>query len=273
MERSILFFDIDGTILTEDGTRRIPDSTRQAIAEAKKRGHLTFVNTGRVYLNIEPMIRDLGFDGYVCGCGTNIYYQGKELLRNRIPVELCRETVQVTRTCNMAILYEAAELNGFDAKAQENERIKDLPAWKELIDYFSQNGRAMLDAEDEGFYFDKFTGWYPLDQDMKPFHAFIGDRFDCIDRGIQGEYGMYEVVPKGFSKGTGIQFLLDYFQLPHANSYAFGDSTNDLPMLSSVAHSVAMGGSPAIVREVVEFVTKPIEEDGLAYAMEHYHLI
>ncbi len=273
MERSILFFDIDGTILTEDGTRRIPDSTREAIAEAGKRGHLTFINTGRVYLNIEPMIRELGFDGYVCGCGTNIYYHGKELLRNRISKELCRETVEVTRACNMAVLYEAAELNGFDSVAWNKEPLRDLTAWKELIAYFSQNGRPMIEAEETDFYFDKFTAWYPIEQDMRPFHAFLAGRFDCIDRGTEGNYGMYEVVPRGFSKGTGIQFLLDYFKMPYDNSYAFGDSTNDLPMLECAAHSVAMGGSPQIVKEAVEFVTKPIEEDGLAYAMQHYHLI
>ena len=79
MDRSILFFDIDGTILTEDGTRAIPDSTRKALHMAKERGHLLFINTGRVFLNIENRIRDLGFDGYVCGCGTQILYREKEL--------------------------------------------------------------------------------------------------------------------------------------------------------------------------------------------------
>lgn len=267
MERSILFFDIDGTILTEDGSRTIPVSTRQAIARAREQGHLTFVNTGRVYLNIEPMIRELGFDGYVCGCGTNIYYQGRELLRNRIPKAVCEETVRVTRACNMAVLYEAADLNGYDSSMKGNEKLAELMA------YFSQDGRPMVDVEEEGFYFDKFTGWYPLEQDMQRFHDFRKGKFEYIDRGQEDGYGMCEIVPEGFSKGTAIRYLLDYFQLPYENSYAFGDSTNDLPMLTCAAHSAAMGDSPAIVKEAVEFVTKSIYDDGLAYAMKHYHLI
>lgn len=267
MERSILFFDIDGTILTEDGTRRIPESTRQAIAQARANGHLAFVNTGRVYLNIEPMIRELGFDGYVCGCGTNIYYQGKELLRNRVPQTICSEAVRVARACNITALYEAADLNGYDSSMERNGQLDAL------IAYFSQDGRKMVDVEDAGFHFDKFTGWYPLGQDMQPFHDFLKGKFDYIDRGQENGYGMCEIVPTGFSKGTGIQYLLDYFQIPYENSYAFGDSTNDLPMLTYAAHSVAMGGSPAIVQNAVEFVTTSIYEDGLAYAMKHYHLI
>lgn len=267
MERCMLFFDIDGTIITEDGTHTIPDSTRQAIARARKKGHLTIVNTGRVWLNIEPMIQDLGFDGYVCGCGTNIYYQKKELLRNRVPKELCAETVEVTRACQMAVLYEAADLNGYDSRMKENEKLAELMA------YFSQDGRPMVDVSDRRFYFDKFTGWYPLEQDITAFRNFLKGKFDYIDRGQTDGYGMCEIVPAGFSKGTGIRYLLDYFQIPYENSYAFGDSTNDLSMLACAAHSVAMGDSPEVVRNSVEFVTRSIYEDGLAYAMEHYNLI
>lgn len=267
MKQGILFFDIDGTILTEDGTRRIPESTRRGIQEAKGKGHLLFVNTGRVYLNIEPLIRDLGFDGYVCGCGTNIYYHGKELFHNQLPQTLCRETVAITRQCHMATLFEASDVNAFDHSMEGNRK------YRELIRYFSESGRAMLDVEDPDFHFDKFTGWFPLEQDMQVFYSFIKGQFDYIDRGRDGKYGMCEIVPCGYSKGTGIRYLLDYFGLPLENSYAFGDSTNDLPMLTYAAHAVAMGGSAAVVQEAVEYVTDGIEEDGLYHAMQHYGLV
>lgn len=274
MERSILFFDIDGTIMTEDGTRRIPASTRQAITRAGEQGHLTFVNTGRVYLNIEPTIRALGFDGYVCGCGTDIYYKEKELFRNRLPKGLCRQTVQAARDSRVHVLYEAAERNTVDVWYRENSAEEgENGKFRELIDYFSRDGRRMGKVEDADFHFDKFTFWYPLGRDIQPFLSFLQEHFDMIDRGQEDGYGMYEVVPKGFSKGTGIRYLLDYFQISRANSYAFGDSTNDLAMLTYAAHGIAMGGSPAVVQEKVEFVTRSIDEDGLFYAMEHYHLI
>ena len=70
-----------------------------------------------------------------------------------------------------------------------------------------------------------------------------------------------------------MKFLLDYFGIPHERSYAFGDSTNDLPMLNYAAHSVAMGGSAQVVCDAVEFVTRSIYEDGLEYAMQYFGLI
>jgi hypothetical protein len=270
MERSILYFDIDGTILTEDGSRRIPDSTRQALQKAKEQGHLLFVNTGRVFLNVEPMIRSLGFDGYVCGCGTQILYQGKELLHHQVPKKLCRETVEITRQCRMDVLYEASDRNALEITTEGNE------AFQSLIEYFTQDGRRLVSVEDEEFYFDKFTAWYELEA-ANPLHdrfrSFASEHYEYIDRGVSGRYGMCEIVPKGFSKGSGIEYLAEYFQIPLERSYAFGDSTNDLPMLLAAGHSVAMGGSADIVKQSVEYVTDAIEQDGLWNAMQHYGLL
>ena len=45
-EQKALFFDIDGTILSElNGT--IPESAKAAIGAAVREGHLAFINTGR----------------------------------------------------------------------------------------------------------------------------------------------------------------------------------------------------------------------------------
>ena len=50
--KKLLFFDIDGTLVDDDGS--IPASTIQAIASAQKAGHLTFINTGRTWGNVDP---------------------------------------------------------------------------------------------------------------------------------------------------------------------------------------------------------------------------
>lgn len=60
-----------------------------------------------------------------------------------------------------------------------------------------------------------------------------------IDRGN----GFYEVVPMGYSKASGMQFLMDHFAIAKEDTIAIGDSTNDLPMLSYAGtgiHGVAV---------------------------------
>ena len=79
MEKSVLFFDIDGTILSEK-TRTIPQSAVTALQMAKKAGHLLFINTGRTICSIPTEIRGMPFDGFLCGCGTNLFFHDEELL-------------------------------------------------------------------------------------------------------------------------------------------------------------------------------------------------
>lgn len=82
-----MFFDIDGTLVDDDGS--IPASTIQAIASAQKAGHLTFINTGRTWGNVDPELRAIGFDGFICGCGTEIIYRNQVLFHQQVKPELC----------------------------------------------------------------------------------------------------------------------------------------------------------------------------------------
>lgn len=88
-ERKLIFFDIDGTIVTEarDG-RIIPDSTRTALRKLQQNGHLCFINTGRALAEIDEPILQLQMDGLVCGCGTYIMYHDNVLAEHTIPFDL-----------------------------------------------------------------------------------------------------------------------------------------------------------------------------------------
>ena len=77
--KKIAFFDIDGTLTSEiDGS--IPQSAITAIRKARANGNLMFLNTGRCIQNVEPRFQEVGFDGFVCGCGTKIFCSGTEAL-------------------------------------------------------------------------------------------------------------------------------------------------------------------------------------------------
>ena len=71
MNREALFFDIDGTVLSEI-TKEIPASTVDALKRAHDAGHFLFINTGRTYCSVPVELKKLPFDGYLCGCG--IYF-------------------------------------------------------------------------------------------------------------------------------------------------------------------------------------------------------
>lgn len=261
--RKIIFFDIDGTIITED-THIISKKTIQAIRKARKNGHFAFINTGRTFFNIPKEIRSIGFDGYVCGCGTYIHYNGKPILTKTISKATCAEISKKLREFKINGIFEAVNAVFFD---------QTRPAFGELAKVKAMFGLQGFDVtkswDDPDLTFDKFVVWINEESNFDAFYSYITKDFDYIDRG--NNFG--ELVPKGFSKASGIKFIQEYFNIPLDNCYAIGDSPNDLPMLEYVPNSIAMGNSTPFLFNLVSFVTKDIEHDGIEHALSHFQII
>ena len=105
--------------------------------------------------------------------------------------------------------------------------------------------------------------------DEKAFFEFIKDDMEVIDRGSN----TFECILKGYTKGTAIDWVLEHFGMTRDQSYVFGDSSNDLAMFQHAGHAIAMGAHDQVLEPYTEFVTKTVEEDGIAYAMKKYGLI
>lgn len=263
MDKKIIFFDIDGTIVTED-THIIPQTTIQAIKKARENGHLTFINTGRTFFNVTEDIRSIGFDGYVCGCGTYIYYNDEPLLAKSISKETCFEIAKKLRQYEINGIFEGTNSIFFD---QTRPALGELGKMK---DRFGLQGFDVSKSwDDPDLNFDKFVVWINEKSNFEAFCSYISKAFDYIDRG--NNFG--EVVPKGFSKASGIKFLQEYFDIPLENCYAIGDSSNDLPMLEYVPNSIAMGNSTPFLFDLVSFVTKDITDGGIAHALSYFEII
>lgn len=262
MERHMIFFDIDGTLLDEkEGI--VPESTVRALQQAKQAGHLIFICTGRCQAIWPKEILEIGFDGVVGGCGTNIYYHGEELLHAKLPPDLQREIAD-----DLTVFHIDGVLEGQQASYFRRDY------WMPVVQsVFEENGtfspECQLFWEDAELDFDKMALWFDESSDMDAFKAKYEDHFDFILR----DPTFYEVVPKGYSKATGIAFLCDHLGIPRQYTVGVGDSTNDLPMLDYTGISIAMGSGNPDIFPSVDFVTAPVMEDGIEKALKHYDLI
>lgn len=264
MKPNMIFFDIDGTLLSEK-TFTVPDSAKEAIRKTQDNGHLVFINTGRPILEIDDCIRELNFDGYVCGCGTYIEFKSKELFYRSLGVDLSKSVVKKLRECKIDAILEGKKGVYYDADegihSSEVLRIKERHT---EIGFYT--GQTFDDAEID---FDKLVIWINETSDFDSFHKEFENTFEFIHRSED----FYELVPLGFSKASGIQYLMEHLDIPHENTYAIGDSTNDLSMLEYVKNSIAMGNSHPLLFDLVSFVTKDVEEDGIEHALKHYGII
>lgn len=262
MEKKIIFFDIDGTLLDEE-TFTVSDSTQKAIRQARENGHICMINTGRPVSNIDKIIKDIGFDGYICGCGTYVEYHDQVIFHTELDETLRKQVIQMIFECQIdAVLegaYGVAFLEDNDNTMVDSFKERYIDAGFPVSTYDSNSLPA----------FDKFAAWYNNEADIKRFRAFLEPHFEIIDRDVD----FIEVVPKGYSKATGIQMLLDYLHMSIGATIAIGDSTNDLPMLSYTKESVAMGNSNPLLFDLVTYQTTDIKNNGIENALKHFHVI
>ncbi len=266
--KKLLFFDIDGTILTEgiDASKRyVPDSAKKAIRLLQENGHLCFINTGRSWSEIHSNITSLGFDGFVCGCGTYVNYHDEVLFSREIPMELANKVYEDLHNYHLDWLLEG----------QHGIYYSTLPYTTHIGDFHREYQELFPEAcadmppETRGLHYDKFCVCTRPDSDLEGFIQKYENDFTFIDRGN----GFYEVVPVGCSKASGMEFLMEHFQIPLEDTIAIGDSTNDMPMLTFAGLSIAMKESDAVVLEAADYVTDTVENDGIYKAMEHFELI
>jgi len=82
-----------------------------------------------------------------------------------------------------------------------------------------------------------------------------------------------DVNPKGQSKQVGVDVFCKYFGLDIGQTMAFGDGGNDISMLRHVGIGVAMGNANPEVKEIADYVTTSVDEDGIWKALEHFGVI
>lgn len=263
MSRKALFFDIDGTLLT-DGSKELPESAAESIVRARENGHLVFINSGRARCLMKEVEDCLAVDGYLCGCGTYIEIGGKTALRHVLSKKRRMELQHALLEYKMDGMLEGPSGCFVCAGAShtaEMEHVKKMVA--------RSNALFETDWLTQAVPFDKFCALTTKESDVPGFLSAMGPDMAPIDRG----HGLYECVPAGFDKATAMEFILRYFGIPWEESYAFGDSTNDLAMIKYARHGVVMGHHAKELEPYADFITKDVEDDGIAFALKELGIV
>lgn len=258
----LIFFDIDGTLWDEK--MQIPDSTKLAIAKLKENGHKTFLCSGRARGNIRSKeLMDLGFDGVIAACGNHIEMDGKILYEKILDNDLVEKVVNLLEECHMPVVLEGPTHHWISEKGFEEDPY--------VIYLFQEMGETALPLKgySDEIRINKFSADVLADSDYERVKREISDTMDFLEH----DGNVVEFVPKGTSKATGIEWLCNYLHVDKNDTYALGDSVNDLDMLRYVGHGIAMGNGSAPAKEAAEYVTTDIWRSGVFHAMQHYGLI
>ena len=254
MKRKALFFDIDGTLLV-DASKEFPKSAAAAITEARRAGHLIFINSGRTRCLMKDVEGKVPVDGYLCGCGTYIEAEGKALLHRKISAKRRMELQRAILACRLDGILEGPKVCTVQVGVSHMEEIEHV---KNVV--YKNQGLASADWNTEEVDFDKFCVLADENSDAESFLKILAPDMTAIDRG----HGLYECVPTGYDKATAMEVILKHYGIAREDSYAFGDSMNDLAMIRYAGNSIIMEKHAKGLEPYATFITKDVEDDGIA---------
>ena len=202
--RKALFFDIDGTLLSEGKDRKVPESARKALLQAREKGHLVFVNTGRTWCETKEIRHLIDADGWLCGCGTYLMAEGEVIYDWRIAPERGAELIKLIRDCGMDGVLEGVEA------CYMQKAPSPASAVEQCRQDFSALGIVSEKTwDDEGISFSKFCLVTDENSCLERFKEETREDLEVIDRGST----FVEVVPREHSKAAAIERILRQYGL------------------------------------------------------------
>jgi len=263
-------FDIDGTIFNEG---RMCEAVGSALTKLSEAGVEMVIATGRPPFSIPNTILDLGVFRYaVCDNGTLVWDFENESPISRRPFE--RE--KADKVLELMDKLTDAYFVSFEKEScltprhlellREHVKLeipKDGSPPKEIYPTF-ENLPAHVSQFDEPVYK-------------------MGCRFDtpeaCAEAAviIREECGIevcstggkdLELTPLGVHKGSGTAILCEHLGFDIENAIAFGDSGNDVDLLKIAGYAVVVGNGQQSALSVADYIAPPVQESGVAKAIE-----
>lgn len=278
MDTHYIFLDVDGTLVTYEN--ELPVSAVKAIKQAQKNGHKVYTVTGRSKAEMYEEILSIGFDGYIGGNGSYIESDDKVVSERTLTYDDCRKIVDWLNEKELEFYLESNDgLYGSKHFAEKAEKtIQIYAARKENTDSDIITVKdvfpSMIFADE--LYRDKINKVSFL---LNNYDDYLEARemfseFKVGTWGGAGETALFgDVALSNIDKSTAISLLMKHLNETGSKTIAFGDAKVDIPMLDHCQIGVAMGNGGPEIREMADYITDDVTEDGLYNAFKHFGLI
>ena len=281
MKQYFIFFDIDGTLFDHD-THTFPQSALDAIDKAKKNGHKIFLSSGRSYSDIDEVIKQLPVDGMVLGCGGQIIIDNQMVHCQTMPKSTVKELVDYFMDNQVGFALEGKDKILLYGKAFEMYRIwlsylneYKLMSDDELLELLAKRNTFPYTSKDEDELGNilKLSFFTKNKEIVDKYIEHMPEELFAYYDNMNPEMHTGEFYMKNVNKATGMDVVLKYFNHPLSHTIALGDSLNDKEMIEHASIGVAMGNACEDLKEIADYITKNIGDDGFEFALKHYEII
>ena len=269
MEKKLLLFDVDGTLVSYDGI--VPKSCVHAIKQARENGHYVFVVTGRT--RNRATVGGIEVDGMICGNGAYIESQGTVLQDYKLSNQQIIEITDYLEEHHISYFMEGND-GMYGSKYFETDAI---PAFKKY-------GKPNPDIREiypmmtfpDSMHQENIT---KVNYILNSYQDYIDfkNRFShlkCLTWGGQGEEALFgDCALPGIDKAKSIEKLVQYLNIDKENIYAFGDAEVDIPMFQMAGTSICVGSGRQDAKDAADYITDDVVNDGIEKALKHFHVI
>ncbi|MFL5731899.1 MAG: Cof-type HAD-IIB family hydrolase [Chloroflexia bacterium] len=269
MSVKLIALDLDGTIFTDDLV--ISPRMRAAIREARVRGVVVTLATGRMYRSAQAIARDLDIaQPLICYQGALVAHaeSGEVLYHRTVPTNLAHEIIEETSRRGLHLnlyLNDKIYVSRITPEARFYSQINmDMP-----INEVGPLG-PWLDTQRgaEPTKLVIITDPAETDRTLAIFTELFGDRLQVT----KSHARFTEFTNAECSKGRALAFLAQHLGVAREEVMAIGDGHNDLDMIAWAGHGVAMPTSPQAVLDAARTVARTLAEDGAAIIIEEHVL-
>ncbi len=255
--RFLAAIDLDGTLLDE--TSRVADGNRAALHTLVDRGAVVALASGRHPIDMRRFAAGLPMVGWIVGCqGCEVSdVSGQRILgRHVLPAGVALRAAEAGNRAGFGVVAYTADGEVTPWEHPEIARYESVSR--------TRVGR-IHPGQLEGESFFKLM-WIA---DTPRIDALIdaggpGAAAAGVDT-VRSHNYVFEFVPPGVTKGTGVAALARHLGIARERVIAFGDADNDLPLFSWAGRSVAMPHARAHVRARATSVA-PSGSPGAAFA-------
>ncbi|MGC5326818.1 HAD family hydrolase [Brevibacillus sp. SYSU BS000544] len=270
----IVAFDMDGTLL--NGESRMAEETKHACHLLQQQGCKLVIATGRNYYSAKLPVDEFPFDGYVCSNGAAVYEQDGTLVQSTL---LSREAVldTISKLRGKQLYYEVHDAANNRWMVQEDrEQIETLldeapsdegVSWRKFS--FHHLSRAVPEKElveriqtGESEIVKIFV-WHTNPDELIEVREQLTMWEEQVTITSSGNNN-FEMIAKGVSKASGLQYFLDKWEIKPEESAAFGDADNDLEIFSLVGNPIAMENGTDQLKQLAKFIAPDHQENGVA---------
>jgi Cof subfamily protein (haloacid dehalogenase superfamily) len=257
-------FDLDGTLIDTDLV--VSARLKQTVTHAQQCGSIITIATGRDARLTTRFARELGLSApIICAQGGLIYdFITDRILHDvRLPPEIVPKAIEAATQYGWNLHFEMADRSYLPAVSNHP------PILFELL-RFSQWSRLNDLLRDLPEIPHKFLVTLNHPDDRPRVMAELCEVFEGQIRIVPSHPYLIEGVPPGVTKGSGLAWLAEYYNISQVEVMAMGDNDNDVPMLEWAGLGVAVENASAAAKAVADWIAPAVSEDGAAVAIEKF---